>query len=804
MNLSIRRLVNLMTLVIVLILASCTNGASSALKHKVTFYNFFDEVIVEELVLTGENAVAPSNIEIEGHTFVGWDKDFTNVTTDLTVKSIYEKKSYTLTFVVDGEIYQTQTVKYGLSGIKPTKPNKEGYTFIGWDDDYNLILEDTIISAIFEKDELVTYTVTFYNLFDQVIAEELVVSGSDAVAPGDMGLDGYTFIGWDQDFTNVTSDLAIRSIYERKSYTLTFLVDGEIYQTQTIEYGSGGLKPQSPVKEGYTFIRWDDDYHFISEDTTINAIFEKDELVTYTVTFYDDNGIDVLHTEEIQKGGKVTEIESPLKDNAVFSKWVVRSYSAAFDFDTEINQDYDLIAVYDEFTEFDLVKSSPDYYTVHGYLGTKTNVSIPSTYKGLPVAVIYSGAFEGSNFESVFIPNSIITIYPNAFKDSLSLSSVIFEDNSKITTIGYASFMGTINLTAIDIPNSVTDINQYAFKDSGLVELTFEEGSNLKRIGQHAFTNNLGITTITLPKSVTLIDHFAFKDLQNLVTFNIESNSELETINASAFENNYMLKSFHVPNKVKIIRGIAFQNARSLQSLTFEENSSLEIIGNDAFRDAAWGSLSSGLDLLIPKSVVEIQERAFRGTRVNSLVFEDGSSITTIGYDAFYNSKNIGTLVIPKTLTEISAGTFQFGGVRNLSFENNSSVEFIRKSAFYSNILDSITIPASVKFIGESAFRSSGLVSVYFEQDSLLETIEHRAFSDNDLLRYFVLPGTVTTMGTHVFLYTKKEETLIIYVTILNNNHPDWPTGWQPNNTHINWASDWSYNEEGLPQRNND
>ncbi|MEG1559893.1 MAG: Ig-like domain-containing protein [Clostridia bacterium] len=57
----------------------------------VTFLNFDDSIIATSIVEKGTTALAP-NVPIRiGYTFIGWDKEITNVQTDMTVKAVFER-----------------------------------------------------------------------------------------------------------------------------------------------------------------------------------------------------------------------------------------------------------------------------------------------------------------------------------------------------------------------------------------------------------------------------------------------------------------------------------------------------------------------------------------------------------------------------------------------------------------------------------------------------------------------------------------------------------------------------------------
>ncbi len=113
------------------------------------------------------------------------------------------------------------------------------------------------------------YTVTFYDgygtatEYGNVIGEpQTVLSGEAATAPADPTRSEYIFNGWDQDFSNVTSDLHIRALWRApKKYTVTFNGNGtgvtNVPAAQTkIEDTNLTLTDKIPTRTNYTFIEW--------------------------------------------------------------------------------------------------------------------------------------------------------------------------------------------------------------------------------------------------------------------------------------------------------------------------------------------------------------------------------------------------------------------------------------------------------------------------------------------------------------------------------------------------------------------
>ena len=178
-----------------------------------------------EQVEQGKSATAPASPTREGYTFKGWDKDFSNVQSDLTVTAQYEQNApdpiyYTVIFQDwDGTTLKTEQVEQGKSATAPATPVREGYTFKGWDKDFSNVQSDLTVTAQYEQNapEPIYYTVTFQDWDGSVLKNEQVEQGKSATAPAAPVREGYTFIGWDKDFSNVQSDLTVTAQYEQNA-----------------------------------------------------------------------------------------------------------------------------------------------------------------------------------------------------------------------------------------------------------------------------------------------------------------------------------------------------------------------------------------------------------------------------------------------------------------------------------------------------------------------------------------------------------------------------------------------------------
>ena len=128
-----------------------TVAAAQPEMHTVTFKDWDGTELKTQEVQHGGDAEAPADPTRTGYTFTGWDKAFTNITADLVVTAQYEINTYTVTFKDwDGTELKTQEVQYGGDAEAPADPTRTGYTFTGWDKEFTNIMADLVVTAQYE------------------------------------------------------------------------------------------------------------------------------------------------------------------------------------------------------------------------------------------------------------------------------------------------------------------------------------------------------------------------------------------------------------------------------------------------------------------------------------------------------------------------------------------------------------------------------------------------------------------------------------------------------------------------------
>lgn len=283
-------------------LATPTNGS-------VTVTSGGNTVDLSQPVLYGTNLVftaTPNNhykfvlylVTREGESAVN---EYTNpmtlqVTKNTNVQVVFvQKPSYTITVdqPANGTIALQETgidltsVEEGTILHFIATPN-EGYEFGAWSgceaDGSLTVTANATISASFNKK---AYHVTFVDFDDRVLKEEDILFEEAATAPADPTREGYTFAGWDKDFSSITAAITVKATYTINTYMVTVVAENgsvtakdadnnPVDLSQEIEYGKV-IFLTATADEGYVFESWENYDEItgltITENVTITANF---------------------------------------------------------------------------------------------------------------------------------------------------------------------------------------------------------------------------------------------------------------------------------------------------------------------------------------------------------------------------------------------------------------------------------------------------------------------------------------------------------------------------------------------------
>lgn len=122
-----------------------------------------EKVLETQTVEYEAAATAPDTARLsppEGMHFAKWDKDFSKVTEDIEVSAVYELNEYTVTFKNGETTLKTEMVKHGFAATAPNVYDTATKKFVGWDKSFDNVTSDLIVNAKFETKK---FTLTFIN-----------------------------------------------------------------------------------------------------------------------------------------------------------------------------------------------------------------------------------------------------------------------------------------------------------------------------------------------------------------------------------------------------------------------------------------------------------------------------------------------------------------------------------------------------------------------------------------------------------------------------------------------------------------
>jgi len=216
--------------------------------------------------------------------------------------------------MVDGKEYKSITVEYGSKITPESSPTKEGFTFSGWSGlPETMPANDVTVNGSFGEN---TYNLT-YKVDGEVYRSLAVVYGSTITAEPAPTKEGYTFSGWSEiPSTMPANDVEVTGTFSINSYNLVYMVDGKEYKSITVEYGSKITPESSPTKEGFTFSGWSGLPETMpANDVTVNGSFGEN---TYNLTYKVDG--EVYRSLAVVYGSAVTAEPAPTKERLHFQR----------------------------------------------------------------------------------------------------------------------------------------------------------------------------------------------------------------------------------------------------------------------------------------------------------------------------------------------------------------------------------------------------------------------------------------------------------------------------------------------------
>lgn len=405
-----------------------------------------------------------------------------------------------------------------------------------------------------------------------------------------------------------------------------------------------------------------------------------------------------------------------------------------------------------------------------------TKLEIPAGVRTFP-----SSAFKNSPAlkEVVFNCDGVIALPYNGFVDCKKLETVTFGENCQVTSFN-DTFRGCSALVNFSVPDTVTSIGPYEFKDCvSLKNIVLP--ANVKQVAgstrsstlhnqypgreNYAYSVNQGLfsgctslETVVLPEIWTYLPNLLFYNCVNLTKVTLPK--ALTEIKEYAFFGTAKLTNFTIPETVKTIGQYAFMDAglslvaipakvTSIGAGAFGGNALQGFVvdsANTTFRSDGNGILYKDKTIVAyPLSALVDENGVFTmptdlpagvkfgggsiiSDKIKHIIVPEG--ITSIPSDMFANMVNLETVTLPEGLTSI--------GMR--AFWDCPS-------------LKTVHVPSTLTTINEEAFNYCPELVALEGCDAMLELdyIGKKAFMNCSKLATMAIPKSVTYVGAQAF-----------------------------------------------------
>lgn len=359
--------------------------------------------------------------------------------------------------------------------------------------------------------------------------------------------------------------------------------------------------------------------------------------------------------------------------------------------------------------------------------------------------------FNNATITSVILPTDIDGIGRDIFNGS-AVNNVGFP--STITSIPAGAFNNTQSLLYLELPSTLTEIEEYAFASSSINTLA---GGAVRNIGEYAFHDS-GIEHIDLT-GVETLGSYAFRK-SNLSGELSLPGFRQERISPYCFAETG-LTSIYIPGSVRTISECAFSRCGSLARVILPEGvanicyqafnstvietidipSTLKYIGAEAFRDTPYlYSLQEEGGILYIARIAYLVSTG--SNNVETLSIKDGTIAIAPGFATNYNiSDKIKSVSLPASVTTIGADS---------ECDDNSLSEFLTGTFYNCVNLNSVNLPQNLRCIGKAAFKNCESLEINAIPSSV-EYIGDMAFQSCRKIYELTLSENLKYIGNDAF-----------------------------------------------------
>lgn len=432
-------------------------------------------------VLEKETFHLPKNqFKRRGYQFIGWalkpfgqvvyldQSEIENLQSDekeIILYAVFSINQYKVIFLdYNGNILHEQFQNYNSNVEMPTNPTREGYTFVGWDNNINKIVAETTYKALYDVNNYnITYTLNGGTLSNNNPSSYTIESANILI--NNPSKRGYTFTGWSiNNSSNIYKnyilttgnygDKHLDAKYSPNKYKIIFdSNEGENFVDEKEVYFDSeyGELPE-PTREGYTFTGWVNQEKELVDE---NTIYDEVENITLTATWEANNYEVVLNPNEgevnpekiiVTYDSEYGELPEPTREGYNFKGWYLNDEEIKNNTIVKTSSNHELVAKWKE------INYVIEYNTVGGILeATVTIYNVENEDFDLPQPTKEGYTFTGWTGDNGTTPQKIVTIksgtvgnYKYQANWQINYYTVYYFVNNVLWTTRSVPYQGTI------------------------------------------------------------------------------------------------------------------------------------------------------------------------------------------------------------------------------------------------------------------------------------------------------------------------------------------------------------------------
>ena len=375
------------------------------------------------------------------------------------------------------------------------------------------------------------------------------------------------------------------------------------------------------------------------------------------------------------------------------------------------------------------------------------HINLPQSIRG-----IANGAFYNcTSLKHIDLPQSLNRIGPSAFSNCSSLVSIIIPNN--ISYIEEFAFSNCLSLTIVELSSKLNQIGAWAFQETNVTIIkvnndfsinfsSTEHGEIAKNCKVIIDKNGNYVYDSSVSDYIEKDDYVYIKENDKYKMIAYLGTNDTVTLPLLINNEQYDIYKLRGVTNVIIPEGIegisenAFFNCKTLKTLTLPNT--LREIGAQAFNGCAitikGNDIFAYVNHILWKNNKEI---IYINPNAEEVILP--SNMTSISDKMFFNFNLSSTLIIPKSVTTIGEQAFSNSTFKAILFENGSNLKEIKYQAFSNCSINKISLPKSLEYIGVEAFKDSSIREIIFSSEKL--KIDESAFDNCYKLREVYING---------------------------------------------------------------